>query len=226
MTFGSKHSLNSGLIHHWKLDESSGLVAKNSVNSSFDGALVGMVGDEWVDPFVDKGGLVKDGVNDTVNCGDISGIGGLSGFTACCYFSSAASPPVADEYIFAKRAASGGNRTFFINLEQTTGKIRARLWIDGSGDPVIPSTTVITTGVKYHVAITYTGNLFSLYINGALENSASTPETVMQSSTVPFHIGSRDAVDNFNGTTDDMRIYKRALSLEELETFTNRLLVA
>ncbi|HEV2694094.1 MAG TPA: immunoglobulin domain-containing protein, partial [Verrucomicrobiae bacterium] len=79
--------------------------------------------------------------------------------------------------------------------------------------------TVLQTNRWYHVAMTYDGSIFKLYVNGALDaqSAASGPIIV---TTEPVRIGG--GADNscspyyFNGILDEAAIYNRALSSNEI----------
>ncbi len=80
--------------------------------------------------------------------------------------------------------------------------------------------TALQKDVWYHLVTTYDGNILKIYLNGNLDNSTQlsgiTPETTslgnlhMSRSNVPF-----------NGTIDEVRIYNRALSAEEIKAEYN-----
>jgi hypothetical protein len=81
------------------------------------------------------------------------------------------------------------------------------------------STTVISTNQWYHLAFTYNGSIRRLYINGVKEAEAAESHSI-PSSSGNLHIGSME--DNGqrvyiqNTFMDDVRLYNRALSHEEI----------
>lgn len=89
------------------------------------------------------------------------------------------------------------------------------------------SSTTVTTGVLYHIAATfdYTNKLIKLYQNGVLLSTSPTlvgwlSSTTDVSATLGQSIASRaDTTANFvNGSLEDLRIYTRLLSDNELLT--------
>jgi len=82
-----------------------------------------------------------------------------------------------------------------------------------------PSRTVITNDIWYHVAITYDGTNKILYVNGD-EIGRVADSTDANTSTDDLMIG--DWTDssgrNFKGVEDDVRIYSRAMSANEIRT--------
>jgi hypothetical protein len=74
-----------------------------------------------------------------------------------------------------------------------------------------------------HIAVTYeriaTGSVLKFYINGVLANTInSTLAQSILAGTQPLHIGQSNAQisEGFNGLIDEVRIYSRALSGDEI----------
>jgi Concanavalin A-like lectin/glucanases superfamily len=73
----------------------------------------------------------------------------------------------------------------------------------------------LETGVWSHVALTFDGAHMRLYVNGQLVDTTSAEGA--WSSSGPLSIGcSEEFEDNFEGKIDEVRIYNRALSADEL----------
>jgi len=98
------------------------------------------------------------------------------------------------------------------------GDFRAALWLS-SGSVVIDSATVLQTNLWYHVAMTYDGSVFKLYVNGALDAQHAASGTIVVT-TEPVRIGGGAdggcAPYYFNGILDEAAIYNRALSSNEI----------
>jgi Concanavalin A-like lectin/glucanases superfamily len=79
----------------------------------------------------------------------------------------------------------------------------------------------IETGVTsswLHVAYTFDGREHSLYVNGQ-QRAVSAAPGQQQGRVTAARIGTWDpGMEMFRGTLDDMRIYKRALSSDEVRT--------
>ena len=89
---------------------------------------------------------------------------------------------------------------------------------------VINSQTIAQRGVWYHVAATYDGSQSKLYVNGALEATA-TPGFELDYDTTPIFIGTSGTwppyLSMFGGVIDEPSIYNRALSANELAAIYN-----
>jgi uncharacterized protein (TIGR03437 family) len=86
------------------------------------------------------------------------------------------------------------------------------------------STDTFPAGSFYHVAGTYDGKVFRLFVNGAAEGTFSESKTIAYS-TNPWSIGSSGQIGisvNFprtlNGVIDEVQAFNRALSESELQT--------
>jgi uncharacterized protein (TIGR03437 family) len=89
------------------------------------------------------------------------------------------------------------------------------------------STDTFTTGSFYHVAATYDGSVFRLFVNAVAEGSFAEAKSVPYS-TNPWDIGSAglngisvDYPRTLNGVVDEVQAFDRALSQSELESIYN-----
>jgi hypothetical protein len=108
-----------------------------------------------------------------------------------------------------------------------SGEVYLRLASDGSGKAEYVtyiaggtrtgvSTTVVTDGNWHYLAYTFDGNVIKLYVDGKVENTQAISGTLFKYSK-PLHIGQENNF-YFNGSIDEVRIYKRALTAEEIRT--------
>lgn len=84
------------------------------------------------------------------------------------------------------------------------------------------STTVMQTGVWYHIAATHDGTNIKLYINGQLEGTG-TATFPIDYGTTPLYLGSSQVPFSgyFNGVLDETSIYNRALTESEVQSIYN-----
>lgn len=79
-----------------------------------------------------------------------------------------------------------------------------------------PISSIISPGNWYHVVFTSDGSTHKLYLNGVLENSTNFVNSI-PSSNGNLGIGGDPSGKNYvNATIDEVRIYKRVLSNEEI----------
>jgi len=87
------------------------------------------------------------------------------------------------------------------------------------GQHIVTSITVATPGSWYHVAVTYNNGVWNLYVNGDVEASAS--GTYITQSTSGLAIGRKGEsipyADFYGGLIDEVEIYNRALSPQEIQ---------
>ncbi len=113
----------------------------------------------------------------------------------------------------------GASNSFWIYATQ--GQI-----IGGFFDPVrvkyqdVPSARDICDGKWHHVAVTFSGDLLKLYVDGELENMVRYADKAsIHTDNSPYVIGSKfqaPAHDNLMGAIDELKVYDRALEPSEI----------
>ena len=126
---------------------------------------------------------------------EVSGNGGLVGWGD--YFSS--------------------RRVNALRLYENSGGFRHYWW--GADLDCTGAQCPISTGTWYHVASTWDGTTRKLFVNGVLKRS-DTPGA-NNATAANFHIGKTCCSEFFNGLIDDVAIYTRALSAEEVAELAN-----
>ncbi len=87
----------------------------------------------------------------------------------------------------------------------------------GGGIPYVPS-----TGVWGFYTIVRQGNSIKLYVNGVYKSALTTAGTINHSNTLNYRIGALYSGSfYFNGKIDDLRMYKHALSTDEITALYN-----
>jgi hypothetical protein len=85
------------------------------------------------------------------------------------------------------------------------------------GDRYVQSGTLLPTGTWTHLAVTYDGRALRLFRNGAQIASRTTAGSIATSSGA-LRIGGNDVWGEwFSGEIDDVRVYDRALTAEEIQ---------
>lgn len=113
----------------------------------------------------------------------------------------------------------GGGGTDF-DLQADTDN-RFRFYIAGGNN--VASTTVIQTGIWYHVAGTWDATGLRMYVNGVLENTNSIQNLTRGQSGNPLQIGNQPTFGPrlFNGIIDEVEIFNRALTSQEVASIFN-----
>ncbi len=199
---------DSGLVGWWKLDETSGLTAADSSANGNDGTLTNMAGTEWTTGMVD-GALEFDGDDDFISIGTID----PDSITVSAWVTTETPTTKAD----------------IVNNQQDVWSLRNYHSPTFSGPTFTVlsgsyaaayDTTTLTQGVSYHIVGTYDGENVRIYVNG--EEGDNSPNTALSGDldtvTGDVYIGVHaDGASNpYNGIIDDVRIYNRALSAEEI----------
>lgn len=108
---------------------------------------------------------------------------------------------------------------FQIDYNLTSLDLRARLW-NGGGGPArtIAAVGSVTVGQWQHVAVSYNGTRFIMYLNGQLVASSDVIVSPGMAG-LPMKIGGMGthvSGHSFGGSLDDVRVYNRPLSADEI----------
>lgn len=112
----------------------------------------------------------------------------------------------------------GNFRTYHLWIESGKGD-----WHVGRGGPWTHAKDTISFPIKQwtHIAGTYDGAILTLYVNGQLRMTANFTGPI-GTNTLPFYIGrsftGSNEIDYFNGMIDDLRVWNRALTQNEIQT--------
>jgi len=124
---------------------------------------------------------------------------GTSDFTVEFWFYAGST---ATKALIDCRNPDTGNAGFDISY-LTPNKIR----FSTSGIAYIDSTTTVTANTWYHIALTRTSNVFSMYINGTVDSTTYTGSSVQNFTNTNYRIGS-GANGAFTGYISNVRIIK------------------
>ncbi len=208
--------LDSGLVGYWKLDDASGTTATDASTNSNSGTLSG--GPTWVTGQI-GGAIDLDGTNDY---GTVPYISALSATTNITY--SVWLKPDLNEVggIFGAINGEDGSAYNFMTIDNNGAE---------AGNPSIVLTRNIggTTSSRsvqfsypvstwFHLTYTYDGAYERMYINGARLGEWSQTGNFASNSEFGLVVGLRHSLDSnfFNGAMDEIRIYNRTLSSDEV----------
>ena len=201
-------------VGSWHFDEGSGTTAVDSSENRNDGTLIN--GPAWIDGRVGKG-LSFGGTDDYVDCGNdmslditdeitvivwvkpaVAGEGGPNAGPVC-----KAESGVDWSWQLRYNAPGDGNYMGF----QFNGEPEGSTWVSVKQN--------LSPEEGYHIAGTFDGTNIKCYLNG-VEKDTNTISAIKGGTSTLF-IG-QDGLDNiFNGTIDEVKIYSRALSAEEIK---------
>ena len=218
----------SSLVGHWAFDESDGDLALDSSLYSNDGVLSG--GPARVNGIL-GGALLFDGSDDYVDAGDpASGVldfGALDSFSFGAWINPSEAPDSLGRRIFSKRNSADVGYEFSI-INTPHYRLFTELG-DGSSAPSSYDEGIdlpVTVGEWHHVMNVVdrsTGEL-RIYLHGRLAGTLDVSALGSVELNAPLNFGraSGNSARSFFGMIDDVRIYSRALSLQEIENLANR----
>lgn len=231
-TYGHVHYVNpavdDGLVGYWRLNAITATVAVDVSLNRNHGTAVGGVSWTSETPYaidVDNPGAVSlDGVDDGIVIPDQNNIDFDTGqdFTIALWVNipQADQPDLGniDNDIVEKWSGSGPYPYVirFINSGPDKGKITAGRF-DGSNNPTVISAQGLNDGVYYHIAFVRRSGTLHLYVDGVEEDSAPDTTVGSTSNSSDLFIGRRgNNINHFNGLIDELRIYNRPLSGDEI----------
>jgi fibronectin type 3 domain-containing protein len=214
------------------LAQTSGLVAAYSFNEGTGSTVVDLSGNNltgtivratWTPQGKYGNALSFNGSSSYVDLGNPTALR-LTGSMTIEAWIKAAANPADDGQIVAKSNNSSG---WQFKTTPDTGPETFGIAVSGSSSSHAQrySTTVRNLNTWYHVAGVYdaTARTLSLYVNGVLSSgtlSGTVPSSQVNSG-VNVNIGRRTGGFYFNGVIDEVRIYNRALSQQEIQTDMN-----
>ncbi|RLI81095.1 hypothetical protein DRP04_06875 [Archaeoglobales archaeon] len=198
-----------GLVLWLKFNEGSGSVAKDSSFYNNHGTIHGA---QWVEGRF-KSALRFDGIDDYVDCGDIDDVDGVREITVTAWVKwEGATGNLTTPKEFHRK-----NNVYALGGGWADHK--ARFWIyytkwANSGD----STTDIDDGNWHFVVGVYDGEYIRLYVDGVEETKRGLTSVTLNANNEHVIVGSSKGVGEFwNGIIDEVRIYNRALSENEIK---------
>jgi hypothetical protein len=205
-----KDGILNGLVGWWKFDEGSGTVAYDSSGNGNDGNLTN--GPTWTTGKI-GGALNFDGEDDLVT---ING-----------NWPSTNSPRTISVWFYTINTHNGNiftfgdgarNNTRFSVLTNYGGN--GNLYFCGQGNDA--SFGSMTFNQWRHLSVIYSSNLITAFVDNQL--SANVSKNLNTDGSMPLIVGSNSLTRDdefFSGKIDDVRIYDRALSAEEVQALYN-----
>ncbi|OQB08443.1 MAG: hypothetical protein BWY21_01273 [Parcubacteria group bacterium ADurb.Bin216] len=203
----------TGLVSHWKFDEGTGTTAYDSAGTNHGTLVNSPVWKTEVD-CISGGCLQFDGSNDYVNVGNKTSLNPESGqFTVSAWV----------------RINQVVSDTGMVLSKGNSGKLGYGLWYNPNGsinsdycNGSVRGSTTYGTGYNddgWHFLVSVRGNDFKtyIYLDGFYTGSYSQVSSGSISPSNSFYIGQNlNSLQRFKGHVDDVRVYNRALSNEEI----------
>jgi len=217
-----KNRITDGLVGHWTFDgpDMAGVIAYDQTSNNNDGTLTG-------GPTRDAGkigqGLEFDGSDDYVDTADQNYFSPFVNDITVSVWAKVPADATAvgsgcggsGNYIITKGVASNWEWAL---ENDSNSKICAISWqLDGTihGGTDIARTMNDDTWHNYTMTIDYLNELH-LYVDGVRVGTDSTFSGVMGNGTQAVQIGRRGDGNNFEGKIDEVRIYNRVLTAQEI----------
>ena len=179
-------------------------------------------------------GLSFDGVDDYVDGGDQASHRPSDAVSLCAWMKYSSETAKNSPALISKEFTQGVNP--YVSYDLTAGgdgggvsDYKPHMIVDVSGTfREVASATVLSRSTWYHLCGTWSsGDFIKLYINGALDSlsAAAYSGTISYNAGKNLFVGREAAyagsASYFKGTIDDVRIYNRALSVQEVQRLYN-----
>ncbi|MFH0831354.1 MAG: LamG domain-containing protein [archaeon] len=171
---------------------------------------------DFTDVAVSGKALKFDGLGDFVNVSDSNDWNfGANPFTMDFWVKFNSLPPAGDEdYIYQQYG--GGNFVFFY-IVNSAGQYQWTFYTSVAS-PVAPRAfnTTLNTGTWYHVALTRNGNSFMVFQDGIKVDITQTIAVTLPDIPANVLFGRHTQGYFFNGTLDEVKIWNRSLSADDI----------
>lgn len=204
-----------GLVGYWRFEEGAGAIAEDQSGGGHNGQILNPSA-AWEDDPI-RGTVYRSGNGSYVDFGDVLPVIDLEqGFTWS--FWVRADETSNNNIVLGNRYMSDGNDfdpREFIKFTPTTFE-----WhVDGAGQNMPADFTPLVVGEWNHQVVVKAGDALTYYRDGAIiaESTLSSVPVNPQ----PFYLGGQPAVgggvaENFSGLVDEVAVFERALSEEEV----------
>jgi hypothetical protein len=188
----------------WKLDEGTQSTANDSSPNSNTGALIGSPA--WVPGRFGGSAVSFNGATQYIQTVDNQVLNPTTALSLAAWINAA-------DFSGSPRIIEKGDADNQYRLDVESGQLKFALQGVGSITAPLP-----TTGAWHYVAGTYDGSQLSIYVDGALANSAAATGAIA-TTTDNLYVGTKAAGTAgtfFHGVIDDVRVYSRGLTAAEV----------
>ncbi len=219
---------DSSLVGWWPLNEGSGTVAYDRSGDGYNGTVSGatyVIGKNgsgyalnFPDPYCCSSKSVVIGIKPKLN------FNATQSFSISAWFAPGSNVAASDGSIIFGYTWGGATAPagWFISVGNSGTRFYGRI---GDGiSQVEPNVTGISVGPWYFgsMVIDRVAKTMTLYLNGTVVGGPYSITSIGDSTSIKnLRIGSNDNYNNFNGMIDDVRVYNRALSAQEIQAIYN-----
>lgn len=218
-----------GLVAWWKFDEGSGATIADAAGGGHAGTALG--NPAW-GRGKSGGALEFDGVDDWITVADSPRLRDLQkdSYTLSAWFKPARVPPgkgAANDANYAILVKAGFHNGLVFTATGSKAVLSLQHWVAGPKMVPIFGERGLTPGTWYHVAgvLDLAAGSGKVYVNGQLDGSAKFPPRTpaLEYGVEPWKIGvARPAGKEWgwsmHGALDELRVYSRALSDDEIKS--------
>ncbi len=203
---------NDTLARDWSYWENNGTIS--NTNPGIDNCTGNCSG--WTTRGKFGYGMWFDGVNDYVNMGSDASLNLSNAWTIEAWIKKNSTHQGA---IISNYNSAGDNAQYHLEVGMDD---KLMLLSDAGAATGYIGSSILQNDVWYHVAGTYYGSTWSLYLDGIAETLSGNSDPPPASGFGDTTIGrAGDTSTYFNGTIDEVRIFNRALSEEEINASYN-----
>ena len=224
-------SYDESLVGYWSFDEGSGTIVHDISSYENNGSIYG--NPQWIDGISGKA-LYFDGINDYVDLGNPTILNPQNEITVAAWyktvsFSGTGANPIVDKGGYSHTYPYYQYHLGVCGNQYEPPRAYARfnwgLTADGVGNGTYTVNDFWTPGNWYYIVGTYNGSMINLYvnINNLMTLISSVPlNGTMQDYGKNVYIAKYSNLDYFTpGIIDEVRIYNRALSADEIQYLYN-----
>ncbi|MDO8619660.1 MAG: DUF2341 domain-containing protein [Candidatus Daviesbacteria bacterium] len=206
-----------GPVAYWKFDDGQGTTTQDSASSNNDGTLSGTTIPTWQteDLCVSGKCLFFDGSTSYVDGGNNASLRPTK-VTASAWirgiYTASAHHRIIAEY-------DGTNNNFILGIYDK--KLYGFVWV-GNTQYNFNGNTTLSDNTWYHASMTYDGETVTLYLNGKVDGTLTSPSGNMDSDTVNLRIGNDSSgAAYFKGFIDEPKVYPYARTAAQIKTDYN-----
>ncbi|OYT15103.1 MAG: hypothetical protein B7C24_14835 [Bacteroidetes bacterium 4572_77] len=217
---------NKSLVAYYNFEEVGASTISDNSTHSYTGTYTGGIGDYDVIPSPRGFGMHFNGTSDYINCG-LAGSEHYTEMTIEAWIMMSSTTPSGWRTALHRNdGTTVGSSVFFIGLESGTHNIVATIGAGSTGPTYTSGRTGVPAvpGVWYHVVNSWDGTTARVYINGTeMVSYALTSTNFVSKPGAVTMLGTSYSASgySFHGGVDEVRIWNRSLSHDEINASHN-----